>query len=61
MEERTDVMTDYQIRTLLNMIITIVDKEENKEDLKKRLIEIRDGKVFDEKSPGFRENYPQNQ
>ena len=48
MEERMDVMTDYQMRTLLNMIITIVDKEENKEDLKKRLIEIRDGKVFDD-------------
>ena len=44
-----DVMTDYQMRTLLNMIITIVDKEENKENLKKKLIEIRDGKVFDEK------------
>ena len=49
MEERVEIMTDYQMRTLLNMIITIVDKEENKEDLKKRLIEIRDGKVFDEK------------
>jgi len=48
MEERMNVMTDYQMRTLLNMIITIVDKEESKEDLKKRLIEIRDGKVFDE-------------
>ena len=48
MEERADTMTDYQMRTLLNMIITIVDKEESKEDLKKRLIEIRDGKVFDE-------------
>ena len=33
MEERIDVMTDYQMRTLMNMIITIVDDTEKKEDI----------------------------
>ena len=46
MEERVDVMTDYQMRTLLNLIIEIV--EENQDRPKKileKLIAIRDGKT----------------
>ena len=45
MEERADIMTDYQMRTLLNMIITIVDDSEKKEDIKQKLLAIRDGKI----------------
>ena len=39
MEERVDVMTDYQMRTLVNMIIT------NVEDAIEKLKAIRDGKL----------------
>ena len=45
MEERVNVMTDYQMRTLLNMIITIVDDSEKKEEIKQKLIAIRDGEI----------------
>ena len=47
MEERVDNMTDYQMRTLLNMIITIVKEVDKKEDVIEKLIEIRDGKLED--------------
>ena len=47
MEERAAVMTDYQMRTLLNMIITIVKEVDKKEDVIEKLIEIRDGKLED--------------
>jgi len=50
MEERIDVMTDYQMRALINMIITIVDDTEKKEDIKKKLVAIRDNKVAEDHS-----------
>jgi len=47
MEERMDVLTDYQLRTLINLIISIVrDAKKAKipwEDVEEKLIEIRDG------------------
>ena len=43
MEERLDVMTDYQMRTIINMIISIVRDTEKKEDIEEKLIAIRDG------------------
>ena len=51
MEERMDVMTDYQMKTLMNMIITIVEDTDKKEDIKKKLIAIRDGKLEEKKEP----------
>ena len=45
MEERVDVMTDYQMRTLMNMIIEIVLKGKNKKEIVTRLLAIRDGKL----------------
>ena len=50
MEERVDVMTDYQMRTLLNMIISIVGdtiKQDNpsRKELLDKLRAIRDGKL----------------
>ena len=45
MEERIDVMTDYQMRTLVNMIITIVEDAAKKEDAIEKLKAIRDGKL----------------
>ena len=49
MVERAEVMTDYQMRTLLNMIITIVDDSEKKEEVKQKLIAIRDGEFASRK------------
>ena len=47
MEERADIMTDYQMRTLMNLIISIVqDAKKLKsplEEIEEKLIEIRDG------------------
>ena len=44
MEARGDVMTDYQMRTLLNLIIKIVKENRDKPDeILKTLLEIRDG------------------
>ena len=43
MEDRMDVMTDYQMRTLMNMIIEIVMKGKNKKETVARLLAIRDG------------------
>ena len=46
MEERVDVMTDYQMRTLLNLIIKIVEENQDKpKKILETLIEIRDGKT----------------
>ena len=50
MEERADVMTDYQMRTLVNMIISIVGdtiKKDNptRKELLEKLRAIRDGKL----------------
>ena len=45
MEERADAMTDYQMRTLMNMVIAIVNDVEKKEDAVKKLKAIRDGKL----------------
>ena len=50
MEERADVMTDYQMRTLVNMIISIVGdtiKQDNpsRKELLDKLRAIRDGKL----------------
>ena len=50
MEERVDVMTDYQMRTLVNMIISIVGdtlKQDNptRKELLEKLKAIRDGKL----------------
>ena len=50
MEERVDVMTDYQMRTLVNMIISIVGdtiKQDNpsRKELLDKLRAIRDGKL----------------
>ena len=48
--ERADVMTDYQMRTLVNMIISIVGdtvKQDNptRKELLDKLRAIRDGKL----------------
>ena len=50
MEERADVITDYQVRTLFNMIISIVGdtiKQDNpsRKELLDKLRSIRDGKL----------------
>ena len=50
MEERVDGMTDYQMRTLVNMIISIVGdtiKPDNpsRKELLDKLRAIRDGKL----------------
>ena len=49
LEERVDVMTDYQMRTVVNMIITIVrdtlDDNPKKQELLGKLKAIRDGKL----------------
>ena len=43
MEERIDVMTDYQMRVILNMIIDIVREKKDPEKVIERIIAIRDG------------------
>ena len=43
MEERADVMTDFQAKMMLNMIIDIVREKKDPEKVIERLIEIRDG------------------
>ena len=43
MEERMDVMTDYQMRVILNMIIDIVREKKDPEKVIERIIAIRDG------------------
>jgi len=53
MEERADIMTDYQMRTLMNLIISIVQdaKKSNSplEEIEEKLIEIRDGEFAKKK------------
>ena len=49
MEDRVDVMTDYQMRTMINMIVEIVMKGKDKREIVTRLLAIRDGKLdFDD-------------
>ena len=49
MEERLDVMTDYQMKTIVNLIITIVkdtlDDGPKEKELLGKLRAIRDGKL----------------
>ena len=46
MEERVEnIMTDYQMRTLVNMLIAIVQEAPQKEDAVEKLKAIRDGKL----------------
>ena len=45
MEERVEVMTDYQMRTLISMIITVMEGPARKEDAIEKLKAIRDGKL----------------
>ena len=47
LEERVDVMTDFQMRTLMNLIIEIVRQVDKKEDVIEKLVAIRDGKTDD--------------
>ena|GEM_PF-5487275 len=46
-KSRADVMTDYQMRTLVNLIIEIARQVDKKEDLIEKLVAIRDGKTYD--------------
>ena len=49
MEERAEIMTDYQMRTMINMIVEIVMKGKDKREIVTRLLAIRDGKLdFDD-------------
>jgi len=43
MEERADVMTDFQARMMLNMVIDIVREKRDPEKIIERIIAIRDG------------------
>jgi len=56
MEERADIMTDYQMKTLMNLVISIVQdaKKSNSplEEIEEKLIEIRDGEFAKKKEPG---------
>ncbi|MCL2010309.1 MAG: hypothetical protein FWG71_07145 [Synergistaceae bacterium] len=45
MEERADVMTDYQMRTLVNLIMSIVRDTPDRKELLRKLKAIRDGKL----------------
>ena len=45
MEERVDVMTDYQMRTLVNLIMSIVRDTPDRKEILKKLKAIRDGKL----------------
>ena len=53
MEERADIMTDYQMKTLMNLVISIVQdaKKSNSplEEIEEKLIEIRDGEFAKKK------------
>ena len=49
MEERAEIMTDYQMRTMINMIVEIVMKGKDKREIVTRLLAIRDGNLdFDD-------------
>ena len=47
--ERTDVMTDFQFKAILRMVIGIVRNAEDKDEIIRRLQSILDGK--DEENP----------
>ena len=51
LEERADVMTDYQMRTVVNMMIMMANdtlkSHPEKQELLEKMIAVRDGKIDD--------------
>ena len=59
MEERIDIMTDYQMRVILNMIIDIIREKKDPEKIIERIIAIRDG-TADTKSENMKDGASPN-